>query len=126
MSNSPLICFHDGDCPLCQVEIKLMQKLDKQQNIEFVDITKTPERLTEVGLNYQQAMQLLYVVDQNNTIKSGLDSFIALWEKLPVFNYLACYVQKSPRVKKRMNQGYLWFARHRLALTGRKGVDQHG
>jgi predicted DCC family thiol-disulfide oxidoreductase YuxK len=32
-------CFHDGECPICNIEINAMKKLDKAGNINCVDIT---------------------------------------------------------------------------------------
>ena len=32
-------CFHDGECPICNIEINAMKKLDKARNINWVDIT---------------------------------------------------------------------------------------
>jgi predicted DCC family thiol-disulfide oxidoreductase YuxK len=31
--------FHDGECPICNIEINAMKKLDKAGNINWVDIT---------------------------------------------------------------------------------------
>jgi predicted DCC family thiol-disulfide oxidoreductase YuxK len=32
-------CFHDGECPICNIEINAMKKLDKARKINCVDIT---------------------------------------------------------------------------------------
>jgi predicted DCC family thiol-disulfide oxidoreductase YuxK len=32
-------CFHDGECPICNIEINAIKKLDKARNINWV-VTK--------------------------------------------------------------------------------------
>ena len=43
--------FHDGDCPLCKHEVKLMQKLDISKSIRWVDISKDKDALEKAGIN---------------------------------------------------------------------------
>ena len=33
-----ITCFHDGECPICNIEIATMQKIDKANNVNWVDI----------------------------------------------------------------------------------------
>ena len=44
--------FHDDECPLRKHEVKMMQKLDTQNAIRWVDITKDEKALYSVGISY--------------------------------------------------------------------------
>jgi predicted DCC family thiol-disulfide oxidoreductase YuxK len=47
-------CFHDGECPLCNIEINAMKKLDKEGNINWVDITRDKAALAKAGSTNKQ------------------------------------------------------------------------
>jgi len=115
-----LTCFHDGDCPLCRLEINAMKKLDKQQQIEWIDINTHQAALEAAGISYQQAMARLYVVDGEQNIQTSVRAFIVLWKRLPYYRYLAVIVEKIPFLLPILEHAYRFFARHRLLLTGRR------
>jgi predicted DCC family thiol-disulfide oxidoreductase YuxK len=118
---SKLTCFHDGECPICNIEIDLMKKLDRQRNINWVDISKDKAALSDAGLSYAQTMAKLYVLDQNsNVMHSGVRGFLALWKQLPYYRRLVPIVERVPLVLPILNFFYSIFARYRLVLTGKK------
>lgn len=118
------ICYHDGECPLCQREIKLMKKVDKHSTIRWVDITKDTVALQEAGISYQQAMDRIHVIDTNQKLQTGVRGFIALWENLPYYRRIVPFA-RLPVVLPILEMGYRLFARYRLVITGRKNHDQH-
>jgi predicted DCC family thiol-disulfide oxidoreductase YuxK len=119
ITTSPLTCFHDGDCPICRVEINAMKKLDNDhQKITWVDISKDHDTLKESGLSYEQAMAKMYVLDSNG-FKSGVDGFLLLWSQLPYYRRLIPVVNKVPLVKPILSFFYGVFARYRFKLTGK-------
>lgn len=120
--NKPkLSCFHDGECPLCNIEIDLMKKLDHQRSIEWVDISKDKQALKNAGLTYEQAMAKIYVLDQDSKImRSGVHGFLEVWKQLPYYRRLAAIVEHVPLVLPILNFFYGIFARYRLVLTGKK------
>ena len=116
-----LSCFHDGECPICNIEIDVMKKLDKQGNINWVDISKDKLALDKAGLSYSQAMAKLYVLDEhNNIMHSGVKGFIAVWKQLPYYRRLASIVEHVPLAIPILSFLYSIFARYRLVLTGKK------
>ena len=50
--------YHDGECPLCNKEVAMMQKIDVKKAIKWVDISKNKQALADAGISYQQAMEL--------------------------------------------------------------------
>jgi predicted DCC family thiol-disulfide oxidoreductase YuxK len=116
-----LSCFHDGECPICNIEIDVMKKLDKQGNINWVDISKDKVALDKAGLSYSQAMAKLYVLDEhNNRMHSGVKGFLEVWKQLPYYRRLAPIVERVPLAIPILNFFYAIFARYRLVLTGKK------
>ncbi len=112
-------CFHDGECPICQLEIKAMQKLDTAGNIRWVDINQDKEALARAGITYKQAMQRLHVLDANQQLQSGVLGFIQLWQQLPYYRRLVPIVQRVPLLLPILEGCYSLFARYRLPLTGK-------
>jgi len=116
-----LTCFHDGECPICNSEIDLMKKLDRQRNINWIDISKDKVALNDAGLSYSQAMAKLYVLDEHNNIMySGVKGFLEVWKQLPYYRRLAPIVERVPLALPILSFFYSIFARYRLVLTGKK------
>jgi len=114
-----LTCFHDGDCPICRIEINAMKKLDKdQQQVEWVDISRDKDALKQSGLTYEQAMSKMYVLDEHG-FKSGVDGFLLLWSKLPYYRKLVPVINNVPLLKPVLGFFYSLFAKYRLKLTGK-------
>ena len=115
-----LTCFHDGECPICNIEIRAMKKLDKHNNIDWVDISTDKVKLEQAGLSYEQAMDKMHVINQqNNTTYSGVQGFLLVWELLPYYRRLAVIIKKVPFAIPFLNVFYSLFARYRLVLTGK-------
>jgi predicted DCC family thiol-disulfide oxidoreductase YuxK len=116
-----LSCFHDGECPICNIEIDVMKKLDCHGNINWVDISKDKAALNKAGISYSQAMTKLYVLDeQNNIMHSGVKGFLEVWKQLAYYRRLVPIVEGVPFAIPVLNFFYAIFARYRLVLTGKK------
>jgi len=59
-SDKQVTMYHDGECPMCNYEVKIMQKLDISKAIKWVDISTDKQALDEAGISYQQAMDSLF------------------------------------------------------------------
>jgi predicted DCC family thiol-disulfide oxidoreductase YuxK len=68
-------CFHDAACPIWNIETKAMNKLDKEGDINWVDITQDKGMLVKAGLAYRQAMDRMYVIYENQQMQSGVLGF---------------------------------------------------
>jgi predicted DCC family thiol-disulfide oxidoreductase YuxK len=119
-SPQSLTCFHDGECPICRIEINAMKKLDHEsQKIKWVDISKDKQALASAGLSYQQAMSKMYVIDNNKGLQSGVDAFLLLWAQLPYYRRIAVMIERVPFFKAFLGVFYRLFAKYRLKLTGK-------
>ena len=111
--------YHDGDCPLCAFEVKAMQKLDTQQAIHWVDITKDKEALDLAGISYEAAMARVHVKDESQQMLTGVKGFLAVWRQLPYYRRAVPIIEKVPFLLVIMESVYTLFAKHRLRLTGK-------
>ena len=117
-------CFHDGECPICNIEINAMKKLDKAGNINWVDITHDKAALAKVGLTYKQAMDRMHIIDENQQLQSGVLGFLKVWKQLPYYRCIVPIVENVPLLLPMMEFFYRIFARYRLPLTGKKQIEE--
>lgn len=111
--------YHDGECPICNVEINQMKRLDKRKRVKWVDISKDQAALDAAGLTYQQTMDRIHVQDANQVMQTGVKGFLAVWEHLPYFRRMVPIVKRTPLLMPLMEWGYVLFAKYRLKLTGK-------
>jgi predicted DCC family thiol-disulfide oxidoreductase YuxK len=124
VSKHKVTCFHDGECPICSIEINAMKKLDKAGNVKWVDITQDKTALATVGLTYKQAMERMYVIDENQQLQSGVLGFIQIWKQLPYYQRIAPIIINIPLLLQVMEFFYGIFARYRLPLTGKSPLKE--
>lgn len=118
-----VVCFHDGECPICNLEINKMKQLDTDKNIKWVDISSEQEALDAAGITYKQAMNRIHVIDEQQTIKTGVRGFLVVWKRLPYYRRLATVVEKVPLLLPLIEGFYRLFAYFRLPLTGKKRIS---
>ena len=124
VSKPKVTCFHDGECPICAIEINAMKKLDKMGNVKWVDIAEDKAALATAGLNYNLGMERLYVIDENQQLQSGVQGFLHLWKQLPYYRRIAPIIENIPLLLPVMEYFYGIFARYRLPLTGRSQLKK--
>ena len=74
-----LLVWYDGNCPLCRREIGLMQRLDRREAIEFVDVASD-------GSSCPIDRTLLlarFHARENGRMLSGAAAFAAMWRAIP-------------------------------------------
>lgn len=120
MTSSKVTCFHDGECPICNLEINGMKKLDKAGNIHWIDINQDPEALAATGITYKQAMERIHVIGADQQLQTGVRGFLQVWKQLPYYRRIASLVERLPFLLPVMEMGYRVFAYWRLPLTGKK------
>ncbi|QTR49137.1 thiol-disulfide oxidoreductase DCC family protein [Candidatus Thiothrix anitrata] len=123
MTIPKVTCFHDGECPICNLEINGMKKLDTAGNIQWIDITQEPEALAAAGITYKQAMERIHVIGADQQMQTGVRGFIQVWKQLPYYRRMATLVERLPFLVPVMEIGYRAFAYCRLPLTGKKRVS---
>ena len=115
--------YHDGECPLCNKEVALMQKIDVAKAIKWVDISKDKQALADAGITYQQAMDRIHVADQSQQMYTGVAGFLNIWEHLPYYRRIVPIVRRTPFLLPLMERVYTLFAKYRLRLTKRHTLN---
>lgn|GEM_PF-89923 len=91
-----LTVFYNRACPVCRVEISHYIKMVAQHHITtltFTDLAEHPNALSRYSLRADQATRRLYAETAGEALMSGIDSFIAIWERLPWYRGLAMVVR---------------------------------
>ncbi len=73
--------FFDGSCPLCAREISLYSKLDKDDEIEWVDVSQ-PEPATPVGITRERLLSRIHLLDSEGKLQIGASAFFFHLEKI--------------------------------------------
>lgn len=121
----PFTIFYDGTCPLCDKEMKHLQKYDQQGNLSFVDIMDDDFSQKYPKLEWQALNDRIHGITEDGTILIGLDATHRAWSEVgkgwvyaplrwPVIRYFA-------------DKAYLIFAKNRYKisywLTGKKRCE---
>ncbi len=119
---SELTVYYDGACHLCSREIAHYQKKDKLQRIEFMDISKPSFDAQREGLDPLQVNRVMHARLANGECQTGIDAFIAIWQTLPGYGWMA-YLAKHSGVHWLLSVIYKGFAKIRPWLPKRKAVE---
>ena len=116
-----LTVFFDGGCPLCSREITHYRRIEEPGRIRWVDITRDREALRDHGLEETDAMASFHVRSADGRWHTGAEAFIALWQHLPRYRWLANACE-ALRLRRPMNAVYRRFARWRFAKRCAEGA----
>lgn len=109
--------FFDGHCGMCSREINHYKKIAPKNRFEWIDITQSPERLSEIELNFQEAMKSFHVLDSQNKLHIGVDAFKQIWNEIPGWKYLSFFVD-LPGIHFLTRKAYRRFADWRFRHHG--------
>ena len=109
-----LAVFYAGACPVCRREIGVYRDLTPVEPVEFCDVSQQAVPLP-AELTREQALARFHVRYADGRIESGARAFIALWERLPYWRWLA-RVGRLPGVATLMEMAYRGFLRIRPTI----------
>ena len=113
--------LHDGDCPLCAREVRMLEKLDRgRARLQFEDIADLSFDASRYGLTHERVMARIHGVLPNGEIVEGLEVFRRAYDAVGLGWLWA--PTRWPILRSVANAAYRVFARHRLRLTGRSSV----
>lgn len=108
---SHVTVWYDGSCPLCIREIALMNRLDRNNAIEFVDLTRFE---TPCPVDRKLMMERFHA-SENGALYSGAAAFAAMWRAIPLLRPLGIAAQRSS-ILNLLERAYLLFLRFRPRL----------
>ncbi|MBT8493491.1 MAG: DUF393 domain-containing protein [Deltaproteobacteria bacterium] len=109
--------FHDGDCPLCNREIRMLRRLDRKKRIRFTDIAARDFDPGPLGTTMDALMERIHGRLPDGSWIEGVEVFrqlysaIGLWWLVPI--------TRLPGISHLLELGYRVFATNRLKWTGR-------
>jgi predicted DCC family thiol-disulfide oxidoreductase YuxK len=108
---SDLLVWFDASCPLCQREIALMRRLDRQGAIQFVDVARG-----DASCPIDRATLLArFHAREDGRIVSGAAAFAAMWRAIPLLRPLGL-AARNPAVLAVLERLYGVFLRFRPRL----------
>ena len=87
-SAPPLTVLYDGACPLCRREIGLYRDLQPDTPLCFADVSDAALPLPP-GTTREQLLARFHVRASDGRMLSGAQAFLALWNVLPGWRWLA-------------------------------------
>lgn len=72
--------WFDGACPLCQREISLMKRLDREGAITFVDVSESGDPSCPID---QRELLARFHAEEDGEVLSGAAAFAAMWRAIP-------------------------------------------
>ena len=69
--------FYDDKCSICNKEIKFYQKRNIK-DIYWIGIHKDSKKLDHKNFNKEKLLKTMHIIDDNNKVRVGVNSFIVL------------------------------------------------
>ena len=113
MPEGQVTVWHDGTCPLCQREIALMRRLDKNSAITFIDAT-APDAPQTCPLDPALMLKRFHA-EEDGRLLSGAAAFAAMWRVVPMLRPLGL-AARHPLILRGLEALYIRFLRVRPAL----------
>lgn len=121
-AQNTITVLYDGACHLCSREISLYKKRNVDKAIGFVDISAENFDAKSWGVDAKAVHKHMHVRLANGSYKTGLDAFVAVWQVLPGYAWLARTAQ-IPYIAPVLRLGYAVFAKMRPWLPRRRNAD---
>ena len=114
-SDSKIVIFYDGACPLCRAEVRQYGRGAGAQALCLRDISQ-PQAQLPAALSRAQAMARFHVVAADGRLLSGARAFIEVWRHLPAWR-TAARVAALPGMTLLLELAYRLFLRLRPAIV---------
>jgi predicted DCC family thiol-disulfide oxidoreductase YuxK len=115
-----MIIFYDGNCPLCNHEMQLLKKHDKNNQINLEDLNAADFVNRYPEINVQHAMSILHAKTESGHMIYGLDVTVQAWartDKYRLFNFPILNLLRWPIIGFFADKAYLFFAKHRTKIS---------
>ena len=109
---SKLKVWFDGACPLCQREIALMKRLDRDDAIDFVDVSQGADPSCPID---QSELLARFHAEEDGQVVSGAEAFAAMWRAIPSLRTLGL-IARNRMVLSVLERLYVLFLKVRPQL----------
>ena len=87
-----LAVYYDGKCGLCRREIEYYKRVAPADRFVWLDIATDPASLADLDISQADALRRLHARDASGVVYVGVAAFIAIWQGLNYWRYLAMIV----------------------------------
>ena len=87
-----LTVYYDGKCGLCRREIEYYKRVASSDRFVWLDIATDPAGLADLDISQADALRRLHARDSFGNIHVGVAAFIAIWQGLKYWRYLAMII----------------------------------
>ena len=87
-----LTVYYDGKCGLCRREIEYYKRVASADRFVWLDIATDPASLVDLDISQADALRRLHARDASGVVYVGVAAFIAIWQGLNYWRYLAMIV----------------------------------
>lgn len=102
--------FYDGDCPVCQMEVRWYEKLQRDGSIVWTDILSLSDSQLPDGKTRDELLGKFHVREADGSWHIGVDAFARIWRNLPYLRHGA-FVFRLPGIRQMAGVAYLGFLR---------------
>jgi predicted DCC family thiol-disulfide oxidoreductase YuxK len=110
-----LTIYYDGQCPLCQAEIRLLRARNRQGLLRFVDLCAPVFDETSHRISCVVALEIIHGRLDNGELLTGLPVFAEAYRRadMPVLAWLL----SRPWLTPLLNRGYRRFVQYRHTIS---------
>jgi predicted DCC family thiol-disulfide oxidoreductase YuxK len=101
--------YYNSACPVCKAGIEAQMKKGTSCEVQWADVHKDNELVSEVGSELEFVRERLHAVDENGALQVGFDAILAIWRNSPTERWKA-RVLGLPVVKQVCGVVYNLFA----------------
>ncbi|MFN7453841.1 MAG: thiol-disulfide oxidoreductase DCC family protein, partial [Pseudobdellovibrionaceae bacterium] len=120
-SAKQLKVFYDGECRICAFEIQQYMKKDRENKIDFVDISHPKFEAESYGLDRKKVRQEMHTQTADGKFHTRVDAFVQIWKVLPQYHFLVPFAENSA-LRPLLEGGYTAFAKIRPFLPKNKNL----
>ena len=107
-----LTVLFDGSCNLCRASATRVQRFDRANRIEFLDVNDPGALQRFPQVNREEALRWMQAVDSNGKVFSGSDAWVRIGALLPGWKLVA-WILLIPGIHWIAGKVYGWIARNR-------------
>jgi predicted DCC family thiol-disulfide oxidoreductase YuxK len=118
--------FHDGNCPVCRLEIAFYRRVDRAARILWTDIVQLADHELPETKSRADLLGRFHVRDLDAAPgwHVGVDAFARIWRALPGFKWFA-WIFAVPGIRQLAQIGYLGFIRWQARRRALRSTDSH-
>jgi predicted DCC family thiol-disulfide oxidoreductase YuxK len=88
---SKIKIYYNSACPVCKAGIEGQMEKGSSCEIQWADIHKNNELVTEVEADLEFVRKRLHVKDENGKLNVGFDAFLVIWKNSPTESWKAVF-----------------------------------